>query len=66
MIFVYLRGRPFWLRRMNSAETFEMLLGWLRGALDGGDPALPPPLAPRAFAWTGGGEGPAPPIEDGV
>jgi len=28
------------------------------------DSTLPTALADRAFAWTGGGEGPAPPIED--
>jgi hypothetical protein len=53
-------GRPLWLRRVNSAETFGALLDWTRAALDGGPSALPPALAERAFAWTGGGEGPAP------
>ena len=64
VVFLYLGARPVWLRRINSVEPFEMLLGWLRRALDGGDAALPPTLAERAFAWTGGGEGPPPPIED--
>ena len=64
VIFLYLGGRPVWLRRINSIEPFEILLGWLRQRLDGADSALPPLLAPRAFAWTGGGEGPAPPIDD--
>jgi hypothetical protein len=32
--------------------------------LDGAESTLPSPLAERAFAWTGGGEGPTPPIED--
>ena len=64
MVFLYLAGRPVWLRRINSVEPFEMLLGWLREALDGADVGLPAPLAQRAFAWTGGGEGPAPPIDD--
>jgi hypothetical protein len=64
VLFLYLAGRPVWLRRINSVEPFAVLLGWLREVLDGADAALPPPLAQRAFAWTGGGEGPAPPIED--
>jgi cobaltochelatase CobN len=64
VIFLYLGGRPVWLRRINEVGRFEVLLDWLRQQLDGGGPALPPPLAARAFAWTGGGEGPAPPIDD--
>ncbi len=48
VVFLYWEGRPL----------------WLRGALDGGPRALPPELAGRSFAWTGGGEGPAPPIDD--
>jgi len=64
VIFLYLGGRPIWLRRINAAEPFEILLGWLRRLLDGGDSALPEALATRAFSWTGGGEGPAPPIDD--
>src|SRR5262249_22393649 len=63
-IFLYLGGRPAWLRRSISIEPFEILLGWLRQRLDGADSALPSALASRAFAWTGGGEGPPPPIED--
>jgi hypothetical protein len=62
VVFVYLGGRPLWLRRVNSEETFAALLAWVRGALDAGERALPTPLAARAFAWTGGGEGPAPPL----
>ena len=64
MIFLYLEGRPIWLRRINAVEPFANLLDWLRGALDGDGRALPPSLAERAFAWTGGGEGPPPPIDD--
>ncbi len=60
---VYLHGRPTWLRRVNSDATFGALLAWVRGALDG-DGALPEPLAVRAFAWTGGGVGPEPPLAD--
>lgn len=64
VVFVYREGRPLWLRRVNAVEPFAALLDWLRGALDGGPRALPPALAARAFAWTGGGDGPAPPIDD--
>jgi hypothetical protein len=62
-VFVYCEGRPLWLRRINTVEPFAALLDWLRGALDGGPGALPPPLAARTFAWTGGGEGPSPPVD---
>jgi hypothetical protein len=64
VIFLYLGGRPVWLRRINEVGRFEVLLDWLRQQLDGGGPALPPPLAARALAWTGGGDGPTPPIDD--
>jgi len=63
VIFLYFEGRPLWLRRMNSVEPFGSLLAWLHGVLDGDDRTLPPALAARGFAWTGGGEGPAPPVE---
>jgi len=64
VVFVYLDGRPLWLRRVNSIEPFAILLDWLREQLRSGDTALPRALAQRAFAWTGGGEGPVPPIAD--
>ena len=63
MVFLYVEGRPVWLRRINAVGPFAILLEWLRGVLDGGSRALPPTLAERAFAWTGGGEGPAPPVD---
>jgi cobaltochelatase CobN len=66
VVFVYLSGRPVWLRRVNDVDRFGEVLAWLRAAMDDGHGAsrLPPTLAERSFAWTGGGEGPAPPIED--
>jgi (2Fe-2S) ferredoxin len=64
VVFVYLNGRPLWLRRVNSIEPFAILLDWLREQLRSGNTALPQDLAQRTFAWTGGGEGPAPPIAD--
>lgn len=64
MVFVYFAGRPLWLRRVNSIEPFAILLEWLHEQLRNGDTALPHDLAQRAFAWTGGGDGPAPPIAD--
>jgi hypothetical protein len=63
VVFVYLRGRPFWLRRINTVEDFGALLAWADAARAGEAIQLPPGLEPRAFAWTGGGPGPVPPIE---
>jgi hypothetical protein len=63
VVFLYLLGRPLWLRRVNSVESFTGLLDWTRTVLDDGVRPLPPALAECSFAWTGGGEGPAPPIE---
>ena len=63
VVFLYLAGRPLWLRRVNDIDAFTRILEWARGALDGGDPLLPPVLATRSFTWTGGGEGPPPPID---
>jgi cobaltochelatase CobN len=70
VVFVYRYGAPLWLRRVNTIEPFAMLLDWLHQALPqpnraaGGVAPLPPALAARTFAWTGGGEGPTPPIGD--
>jgi hypothetical protein len=63
VVFVYLAGRPIWLRRVNDVQAFADILDWARGALDAVDTPLPPALAARSFTWTGGGEGPAPPLE---
>ena len=64
VIFFYAHGRPLWLRRINTVERFEAFLTWAREVADGGPAALPPTLAPNAFAWTGGGPGPIPPVAD--
>jgi cobaltochelatase CobN len=65
VLFLYLDGRPLWLRRMNTPALGEALLAWLAAALAADEPpALPPALAARAFAWTGGGPGPRPPVGD--
>lgn len=64
VIFLYAHGRPLWLRRINTVEHFETVLAYAREAADGGPVALPADLARHAFAWTGGGPGPAPPIAD--
>jgi (2Fe-2S) ferredoxin len=63
VVFLYLSGRPLWLRRVNDVDTFTAILEWARGAVDGQHRPLSPALAARSFAWTGGGEGPAPPID---
>ena len=62
VVFLYVHGRPFWLRRINQVETFGQVLAWAAEAAAGGPPALPPALAAHAFAWTGGGPGPVPPV----
>jgi hypothetical protein len=64
VILLYLRGRPLWLRRMNSPELIAALVDYARAAVDAGDPALPAALAARSFTWTGGGIGPEPPVAD--
>jgi len=48
----------------SSVEPFSALLDWLRAVLGGAGRGLPAVLAERAFAWTGGGDGPAPPIDE--
>jgi cobaltochelatase CobN len=64
VVFMYLHGRPLWLRRVNSVEIFTALLDYARAALDDGDAAPPRALAARSFSWTGGGQGPEPPVAD--
>jgi (2Fe-2S) ferredoxin len=64
VVFLYLAGRPLWLRRVNDVERFATLVHWARQVLEGGDPTLPPALAARSFTWTGGGDGPPPPLHD--
>ena len=64
VVFLYLHGRPLWLRRVNSIDVFTTLLDHARARLDGDDAGLPPALAARSFSWTGGGEGPTPPLAD--
>lgn len=65
VVFLFLDGRPLWLRRMNAEPLYDALFAWLREALTNGTaPTLPPALVERSFRWTGGGQGPAPPIDD--
>jgi cobaltochelatase CobN len=65
VVFVLLDGRPLWLRRMNGEGLFGSLFGWLGAVLaNGTPPALPEPLSARSFRWTGGGDGPDPPVPD--
>lgn len=64
MVFVFLDGSPLWLRRMNAEPLFEALFTWLRETVKNGAAVnLPSELAERCFSWTGGGPGPAPPIQ---
>ena len=64
VVFLYLRGRPLWFRRMNSPELIAALVDYARVAVDAGADALPTALADRSFTWTGGGVGPEPPAAD--
>jgi len=65
VLFVYLDGRPLWVRRMNVEPLYDALFAWLRDTLSNGLAAtLPELLRERSFTWTGGGQGPAPPILD--
>ena len=63
VILLYLHGRPLWFRRMNAPELIGALLDYSRAATNGTAPALPAELAVRSFSWTGGGVGPAPPVD---
>ena len=64
VLFLFLDGRPLWLRRMNTERLYDEFFVWLRDVLSAGVVrALPPALADRSFTWTGGGVGPAPPID---
>jgi cobaltochelatase CobN len=64
VMFLYVHGRPLWLRRINTIEAFAAVLEYAREAAEGGPLAPPPELARLAFTWTGGGAGPAPPVTD--
>ena len=64
VIFLYLHGRPLWFRRMNAPELVSALLDYSGVASNGEAPPLPPELSARSFSWTGGGIGPAPPLDD--
>ena len=59
VVFVYLRGRPLWFKRVNTLDLFEKLLVYVRTAVDAPAAPLPEELAARSFSWTGGGLGPA-------
>ena len=65
VLFLYLDGRPLWLRRMNTEGLYDVFFAWLHAMLreETGEP-LPAVLAERSFARTGGGDGPPPPVLD--
>lgn len=65
VLFLYLDGRPFWLRRVNTPELFTSALRFADEATRTGASELPPELKAHSFSWTGGGVGPAPPVGDG-
>ena len=63
VILLYLHGRPLWFRRMNAPELITTLLDYSRAVTNGNVLPLPAELAARSFTWTGGGVGPAPPVD---
>ena len=63
VVLLYLHGRPLWFRRMNAPELISALLDYSRAAATDAEPTLPAELATRSFSWTGGGIGPAPPVD---
>ena len=60
VVFLYLHGRPLWLRRINTPDLFDAVLAYARIAADAPGAPLPADLAERSFSWTGGGIGPEP------
>jgi hypothetical protein len=67
VVFLYADGHPMWLRRMNTESLYDQFFAWLRETLTNGHrPALPEGLAERSFTWTGGGQGPDPPVPDAL
>lgn len=64
VVFLYLRGRPFWFRRINSPELFAALLEYARGAIADPNCPLPAHLGTSSFSWTGGGVGPELPLPE--
>ena len=63
VILLYLHGQPRWFRRMNGPELIAALLDYSGQAALGNAPPLPAELGTRSFSWTGGGVGPAPPVD---
>ena len=64
VMFLYLRGRPVWLRRLNTPELLARALRFADEATRNGALELPPELRAHSFTWTGGGIGPEPPVPD--
>ena len=63
VVLLYLHGRPLWFRRMNAPELLTALMDYSRAAVAGAEPTLSAALADCSFSWTGGGIGPAPPVD---
>jgi hypothetical protein len=64
VMFLYLRGHPVWLRRLNTPELLVRALRFADEATRNGALELPPDLRAHSFTWTGGGIGPEPPVPD--
>ncbi|MBI2219226.1 MAG: (2Fe-2S) ferredoxin domain-containing protein [Candidatus Rokubacteria bacterium] len=66
VVFLYLRGRAVWLRRVNTPDLFGEVLRYADEATRNRECALSPRLRAHSFSWTGGGIGPKPPVPDGT
>ncbi len=64
VVFLYLHGRAWWFRRINSPELFRALLEYTGEAIDNPPGPMPARLGGNSFSWTGGGVGPEPPVGD--
>ena len=64
VMFLYLGGRPVWLRRLNTPELVARALRFADEATRHGVLELPAELRAHSFTWTGGGIGPEPPVPD--
>jgi (2Fe-2S) ferredoxin len=63
VVFLYVHGRPLWLRRINSAEKIAAVLTCVAALAEGSADGVPAALAGWSFTWTGGGVGPTPPVD---
>jgi cobaltochelatase CobN len=63
VVFLYVQGRPLWLRRINSAERLTDVMTYAAALAGDAADGIPRALAACSFTWTGGGVGPVPPVD---